>query len=330
MNNRFPWIIQVLCCFVLALMPTVSGVHAAEKQQENANDENEQSLQMTTTADGGLHFMPTEGLTQETLRAAALNDDEWAYDPTSSYDQKGLSQPRGFTNDAPTELIDPYSGNLVLRTTDFTLPGVAGLDLAIQRVYNSKIHRNYAAKARPDGRIAQGLLFHPVSPIGVGWTMHMGRLIGYDQDQANNRLQRPRYYERSDGSQHPYFLFSGEGCGNEQDDVCFTTKGHDNPYYDNANEVWRIATGSGLSIEFGHLTTDNNNPVAYATEIRDVYDNRIQIVYHDDTIPGIATPHLHYTHFVDQIIDSARSSPPIQQNRRPMWPLPMTIWATRR
>jgi hypothetical protein len=45
--------------------------------------------------------------------SAAGGRGDFDYDPTSAYDQKGLSVPRGFTAQAPAELIDPFSGNLV-------------------------------------------------------------------------------------------------------------------------------------------------------------------------------------------------------------------------
>jgi hypothetical protein len=37
------------------------------------------------------------------------------------------------------EHIDPMTGNLPLTFTDLVLPGNAGFDLKIQRIYNSKI-----------------------------------------------------------------------------------------------------------------------------------------------------------------------------------------------
>ena len=65
--------------------------------------------------------------------------------------------PGGFAAEAPNEAIDPFSGNLLLYHIDLRLPGVAGLGLNLQRVYNSKVHRNYAAHATGDpNRVALG------------------------------------------------------------------------------------------------------------------------------------------------------------------------------
>src|SRR5262249_2302262 len=139
-----------------------------------------------------------------TFRVEAQPNPVWSYDPTSMYDQKGVDMPRGFAVGAPNELVDPFSGNLVLSHTDLHLPGLAGLDLILQRVYNSKIHRNYAAHATGDpNRAALGMLFVPPSPLGLGWNLHLGRLVGAVQTGANNLLAEPRYYERPDGSEHP-------------------------------------------------------------------------------------------------------------------------------
>src|SRR5262245_46855339 len=43
----------------------------------------------------------------------------------------------------PYEHVDPASGNLLLMQTDLVLPGNAGFDLVVQRVYNSKVHPGY-------------------------------------------------------------------------------------------------------------------------------------------------------------------------------------------
>ncbi len=229
----------------------------------------------------------------------------WGYDPTSVYDQQGVNVPRGFAAEAPNEAIDPFSGNLVLYHTDLRLPGVAGLDVNLQRVYNSKIHRNYAARASGDpNRVALGMLFVPASPLGLGWSLHLGRLVGAVQGGPNNLLSQPRYYERPDGSQHPFFTYTGPGCGDGQTDICLITKQQDNPY-PMADGTWRLATTDGRIITFGHAASDGSTVVRYATEIRDIHGNRIQIFYHDDTIPGIAYPRDHFRHFIDRIIDSA-------------------------
>lgn len=231
---------------------------------------------------------------------------EMSYDPTSPYDQKGLSVPRDLSIAAPNEMVDPFSGGLILAHTDLHLPGIGGLDLTVQRVYNSKIHRNYAARASGDpNRIALGMLFVPPSPVGLGWTLHFGRLVGAVSILPNNQLSGPRYYERPDGSQHPFFQYSGEGCGDEVDDICLLSKENDNLYQPGGN--WGVATRNGLNVIFGHTAFDGFALVHYATEIRDAQGNRIQIAYLDDEIDiGGTLYHRDYLrHFPDYVIDSA-------------------------
>lgn len=252
-------------------------------------------------------LMPTAGLNPGVIGLTATAQN-WSYDPTSVYDQKGVNVPRGFSAEAPNEVVDPFSGNLVLYSTDLYLPGVAGLDLVLQRVYNSKIHLNYAAKATGDPtRVARGIIFGPPSPLGVGWSMHLGRLVN-PTVIPNSAMGGPRYYERPDGSQHPFFTYTGAGCGDEQNDVCLRTKAKDNPYLA-ADGVWRLSTTDGRVITFGHMVVADVGAhccysVYYATEIRDVHGNKIQIFYHDNTILGIPYQREYFRNFMDRIIDS--------------------------
>ena len=234
----------------------------------------------------------------------------FGYDPTSAYDSKGVNVPRGFAAGAPQESVDPFSGNVVIRHTDLSLTGVAGLDLTLTRIYNSKVHRNYAARASGDpNRIATGMLFAHTSMLGLGWTMHMGRLVGANQVGRNDQINAPRYYEKGDGSQHPYFQITGPGCGNEVDDVCLITKARDNVYYNPVTEDYELSTTNGLHIVFGHreFGPDINALIYYATLIEDPYGNKIEIFYHGDTISigGTDRQFQYLSHFIDYIIDSA-------------------------
>lgn len=57
-----------------------------------------------------------------------------AQDPNALGRQSG----REYVSNAPFELIDPVSGNLILQFTDLELPGNAGGGLRFQRTYNTK------------------------------------------------------------------------------------------------------------------------------------------------------------------------------------------------
>ena len=103
------------------------------------------------------------------LLATAARADYNDYDPTSMYDAKGLAAGRETPSLAPEERVDPFSGNLHLAHVDLQLPGVAGMGLAIRRVYNSKIHPNFENN--------QDTTLEERSWVGVGWRLHFGRVI---------------------------------------------------------------------------------------------------------------------------------------------------------
>jgi RHS repeat-associated protein len=104
------------------------------------------------------------------------------------YDYRGQNSFRESQPNAPYEQFDPFTGNFRLVYTDLFLPGNGGLDLRIMRVYNSNIRRY-----KYD-------LWHLVddSWIGLGWSMHMGRLV-YPENFDY------RYLEMPDGSKHKFY-----------------------------------------------------------------------------------------------------------------------------
>ncbi len=84
------------------------------------------------------------------------------------FQQKG--QPR--TNSAETqsvnELINNFTGKLQYTFTDLVIPGNGGMDLVVQRSYNSIDDPLVTLALWSD---------YEYSPAGLGWTMHMGRVI---------------------------------------------------------------------------------------------------------------------------------------------------------
>jgi RHS repeat-associated protein len=71
----------------------------------------------------------------------------------------------------PGETVDHFSGSLRIVQEDLRLPGKAGLDLRIVRAYSSRIW------GRADALDAEPLLAEKdPSPLGYGWSIHMGRL----------------------------------------------------------------------------------------------------------------------------------------------------------
>jgi YD repeat-containing protein len=78
----------------------------------------------------------------------------------SFYQEPGISRTREYTNQHPTERVDPFTGKLQLHHVDLFIPGNGGMDIKVQRSYNS----------------LSGFMPEP-SPAGMGWTMHFGRVL---------------------------------------------------------------------------------------------------------------------------------------------------------
>jgi len=99
------------------------------------------------------------------------------YGEREIYDKIGIDVRHGLHGAVPEENIDLFTGNLTLRNLDIVLPGPNGFDLKVWRVYNSKIVRD---------RLAVGsweLQQDPYSSVGIGWSMHMGRLHNVSGDE---------------------------------------------------------------------------------------------------------------------------------------------------
>jgi YD repeat-containing protein len=78
----------------------------------------------------------------------------------SFYQEPGISRTRDYVNQHGNERIDPYTGKLQWHFVDLFIPGNGGMDLKVQRSYNS-----------------QNEDLPEMAPGGLGWTMHFGRVI---------------------------------------------------------------------------------------------------------------------------------------------------------
>lgn len=106
--------------------------------------------------------------------------------PTESsnlYDRMGVIVERGLHGAVPEENIDLFSGSLVLKNLDVTLPGPNGFDLNIWRVYNSKVNTEYTNTTLSYPQQETG------SWVGYGWSMHMGRI--QNPDSSNPVIELP-------------------------------------------------------------------------------------------------------------------------------------------
>jgi hypothetical protein len=92
------------------------------------------------------------------------------YSQSGIFDRTGIMQGHGSYSSLPEESVDLFTGNVTLRYLDYRLPGPNGLDVEIWRVYNSKILQDQSGGVKADHK----------SWVGIGWTMHMGRVHNYD------------------------------------------------------------------------------------------------------------------------------------------------------
>ena len=86
------------------------------------------------------------------------------------YDRIGIIPEHGLHGAVPEENIDLFTGNMTLKFLDIHLPGPNGFDLEIWRVYNSKTVSDHFTHITP------GYIQEPNSWVGLGWSLHMGRL----------------------------------------------------------------------------------------------------------------------------------------------------------
>lgn len=174
------------------------------------------------------------------------------------FNESGFSRNRDFFSQLPYEHIDPLTGNLLMTFTDLTLPGNAGFDVSIQRTYNSKIYRNYNASGETLGED---------SWAGVGWTLHLGRVL--DPTAAAPVVEMP------DGSRHKTYSH-----------LTLNPKRITREYwvYDkrgsNAADPAILQLPSGVVYSFGRdVTLGTGERFLYATKIQDPFGNRIEIDY---------------------------------------------------
>ena len=114
------------------------------------------------------------------------------------YKEPGLYPTRSYLNQHFNEHIDPHTGRLQHHYVDVFIPGNGGLDLKIQRSYSS------VDDAGPVGQLP-----YEVSPFGIGWTMHFGRVlrrttVGICTTFQDNGSQMP-VLELPDGSRQILF-----------------------------------------------------------------------------------------------------------------------------
>src|SRR5579862_81938 len=94
------------------------------------------------------------------LRATAETPRDYYAEPGLNPFKQGMGQ--DFSED-----IDPFGGTVRLHYTDLFIPGNGGLNISVQRVYHSLQDLvEYGERT-----------IELSSPMGLGWTMHFGRIV---------------------------------------------------------------------------------------------------------------------------------------------------------
>lgn len=111
----------------------------------------------------------------------------------SFYEEPGISRTRDYTDQHANEHIDPFTGKLQWHFVDLFIPGNGGLDLKVQRSYNS----------------LNELFDYAYSPVGLGWTMHFGRVLRNATTAICGNVSGPLYnpvLEMPDGGRRILYL----------------------------------------------------------------------------------------------------------------------------
>jgi YD repeat-containing protein len=179
----------------------------------------------------------------------------------SFYQEAGMSPNRGYDNQHANEHIDPFSGKLQWHYVDLHLPGNGGLDLSIQRSYSSLNE-----------------ILGEASPVGVGWTMHFGRVFRKATNSfcdTNARSTVNPVVELADGNrQILYPAVDGNGfiTASMWKAVCRTDNGMD--IYSPDGTKYEMST---MGPQLGDAVNRQN--VAWVTKIIDRNGNTLNFTY---------------------------------------------------
>ncbi|MDA8103767.1 MAG: hypothetical protein M0Z71_00140 [Nitrospiraceae bacterium] len=160
------------------------------------------------------------------------------------------------SSDSVYEYVDPFSGFLTLVQTDLVLPGNGGLDVRIMRTYNSAIW----GRRDPTSGSTSLVAYVDWSPVGIGWSMHMGIVRNPFGTLTNPVVEMP------DGSQHILYTDKNNTSQNITRDYW--------TYKSVGSGVWELTLSDGTVYTFKYSPgvagySDNNGvEVAQVTSIQ--------------------------------------------------------------
>ena len=186
----------------------------------------------------------------------------YAYDEI--YDAAGIDPNRETYSTMPNENIDTFTGGLTLSHVDIRLPGNGGLDLVIQRTFNSK-NACYEWTCVGDSCYCSSEGEYINAWLGTGWTLHFGRLF------KSYNVNIHHFIEMPDGSRHTAYTKSGS---------TYITKDY---WLLNLGTSYVLTLTNGTKIYYGQIGTSNphypQHSVYYANKIQDASGNEINIYY---------------------------------------------------
>jgi len=179
------------------------------------------------------------------------------------YDAPGFDPNRETFSSMPNEHIDTFTGGLILTFEDIRLPGNGGLDLVIQRTYNSKNTCNEWTYWFGWGCTG----YDENTWLGYGWTLHFGRFF------KSTNINNPHVVEMPDGSRHTAYQKINSSY--------YITKGY--WLLDKNSNPPVLTLTNGTKIFYGQSGPSHpdftTHTAHYATKIQDVNGNEINIYY---------------------------------------------------
>ncbi|WP_165841194.1 DUF6531 domain-containing protein [Comamonas sp. JNW] len=140
------------------------------------------------------------------VQGAYAQSDESSLPSIPDFFEEKAASLGGSVSHSPNEMISTFTGKLSYTVTDLVIPGNGGMDLAIQRSYNSIDDPFATTSTWAD---------FEYSPVGLGWTMHMGRVLrGSNKALCSSSwtvASANPVFEKSDGSRQIFYEQAFDG-----------------------------------------------------------------------------------------------------------------------
>jgi hypothetical protein len=194
------------------------------------------------------------------------------------YDAPGFDAIRETFGASDFENIDPFTGGLTLNFVDMRLPGNGGLDLTVQRTFNSKNACKYWNDV--SGIVTCVDYLGGDTWVGNGWTMHFGKVLDYGPGST-----QPPIIEMPDGSIHESYHKPNSSDWITKDYWILQRfpVGTGNYY------VLTLTDGKKITFNSYNSKTSPDSDALfeyYASKIEDTNGNQILIDYYDERDAG--------------------------------------------